>query len=176
VKTWSFGQIGHGPKLMRNDFPASEIEWYPDATGNEILAGYKQEIAEARIQLRTSKVNPHVVDRIFVINKLFEMGLLHLFPELSELAMALKVRQYNEAGEPVKRQGENDPSHYCDGLEYVIWKIVAWDPDFADIYQTTLMGRAAQKKKPTLKAVQVFSLPGSRAIFNLPNPGEGEIR
>jgi hypothetical protein len=86
------------------------------------------------------------------------------------------VRQYNEAGEPVKRQGENDPSHYCDGLEYVIWKIVAWDPDFADIYQTTLMGRAAQKKKPTLKAVQVFSLPGSRAIFNLPNPGEGEIR
>ena len=63
-------------------------------------------------------------------------------PETQPLSMALKVRQYDDHGMPAKGKGPEAVDHDCDGLEYVIWRIVASDPDFKDIWRTGLHSRA----------------------------------
>ena len=93
VKGWEFGEIGHAPTMIRTSFPANEIEWYPDASAAEIVAGYSKEVRDNNIKVRIGTINPSVIDRIFFVNKLFELGLLFLFPDMKDLAMALKVRQ-----------------------------------------------------------------------------------
>lgn len=63
------------------------------------------------------------------------MGLLYVFDckETDELSEALKVRAYDNNGKPEKPGGERDPSHFCDSIEYVIYRIVRSDPDFMDL-------------------------------------------
>jgi hypothetical protein len=137
VKTWSFPEIGDAPRIMRNDFPTQEIYWYPDASGKEVIAGYRAEMRAANIHLRIGTINPDVVDRIYVINKLFRSNRCILFPECGPLSMALKVRQFDDHGNPYKGKGPEAPDHYCDGCEYAAWRIVRSDLDFYDIYATT---------------------------------------
>ncbi len=141
VRTFDFSQIGHAAPMIRTAFPSNNIEWFPDASGYEIVLGYAKEIQAERIECRVGTINPSIVDRIFFVNKLFESGRLFLGPGTEKLAMALKVRQYDDAGKPAKREGPNDPSHGCDSLEYVIWRIVARDPDFNDLWVAGREGR-----------------------------------
>ena len=149
VKAWSFNQIGHAPQIIRSDFPTQEIDWYPDATGKEIIKGYIAEVNQQDIHVKFAAINPNRVDRIFVVNKMLENEQLMLFPgeDVTPVAMALKTRQYEENGEPMKRQGENDPSHYCDSVEYDVFRIIAWDPDFKDYLLATRSGRYEEQKK-----------------------------
>jgi hypothetical protein len=142
IRRWSFAEIGHAPKIIRASFPQNEIRWYPDASGNEIIGGYAAEVRQANIKLRLGSVNPSVIDRIFFVNKLFEMGRLYLWPGCGPLSMALKVRQYNDAGDPEKGKGPEAPDHDCDSLEYVIWRIVCEDRDFFDLWRSSREGRA----------------------------------
>ena len=132
VRGWSFKEIGGGPAIMRSTYPEHQIQWFPDSAGKEILKGYKQEIIDHGIQCRIGSSNPRILDRVFYINKLFKMGLLYVFDckETRDLSEALKVRSYNDLGQPEKGKGENAPDHYCDSLEYVIYRIVRSDPDF----------------------------------------------
>ena len=60
------------------------------------------------------------------------MGLLKVVDckETDMASEALKVRAYNDLGQPEKGKGEDAPDHICDGLEYVIYRIVRSDPDF----------------------------------------------
>ena len=147
-KTWSFAEIGHAPKMIRTDFPANEIEWYPDASGAEIVAGYTREVREANIGIRIGVINPSIVDRIFFVNKLFELGKLVLWPNCGALSMALKVRQYNDKGDPEKGKGPDAPDHYCDSLEYVVWRIVSRDREFLDLWTATRLGRRTITDRP----------------------------
>jgi hypothetical protein len=135
VRGWSFKEIGGGPAIMRSTYPQHSILWFPDSAGKEIIKGYKQEIIDHGIQCRIGSSNPRILDRVFYINKLFKMGLLYVFDckETRDLSEALKVRSYNDLGQPEKGKGENAPDHYCDSLEYVIYRIVRSDPDFMDL-------------------------------------------
>lgn len=135
VKGWSFEDIGVAPAKMRERFPEQEIQWYPDCSGKEVLKGYKDEIIEWGIECRIGSANPRIIDRVFYVNKLFRLGLLQMFDtkETEELGEALKTRQYNEQGQPEKGKGEKSPDHYCDALEYVIYRIVRSDEDFMDL-------------------------------------------
>ena len=135
VRGWSFKEIGGGPAIMRSTYPEHKIQWFPDSAGKEILKGYKQEIIDHGIQCRIGSSNPRILDRVFYINKLFKMGLLYVFDckETAELSGALKVRAYNDLGQPEKGKGEKAPDHFCDALEYVIYRIVRSDPDFMDL-------------------------------------------
>ena len=132
VRGWSFKEIGGGPAIMRSTYPQHQILWFPDSAGKEILKGYKQEIIDNGIQCRIGSSNPRILDRVFYINKLFKMGLLKVFDckETNELSEALKVRAYNDLGQPEKGKGEHSPDHFCDAIEYVIYRIVRSDPDF----------------------------------------------
>lgn len=139
VRGWSFKEVGGAPAIMRNSYPDNTMQWYPDTAGKEIIKGYKQEIIDNGIQCRIGSSNPRILDRVFYINKLFKMGLLYVFDydkddpafrETNELAEALKVRAYNDMGQPEKGKGEHSPDHFCDSLEYVIYRIVRSDPDF----------------------------------------------
>jgi len=130
VRIFEFAEIAHAPKMIKEAFPSNIVEWYPDSSGAEIIQGYSAEIRAAGIQTRIGSVNPSVVDRIFFINKLFDMGKLILWPTAAPLAMALKVRTFDKHGDPEKRQGPDDPSHYADSLEYVCWRVVSSDPAF----------------------------------------------
>lgn len=132
VRGWSFKEIGGGPAIMRSTYQQNQIQWYPDSAGKEILKGYKQEIQDNGIQCRIGSSNPRVLDRVFYMNKLFKMGLLFVFDckETNDVSEALKVRAYNDLGQPEKGKGEHSPDHYCDAAEYVIYRIVRSDPDF----------------------------------------------
>lgn len=135
VRGWSFKEIGTAPAQMRGTYPEHQILWYPDCAGKEIMKGYKQEIIDNAIQCRIGTANPRIIDRVFYINKLFRLGLLKVFDckETEDLAEAIKTRQYNELGVPEKGKGEKSPDHYCDALEYVIYRIVRSDPDFMNL-------------------------------------------
>ena len=135
VRGWSFKEVGGAPSIMRHTYPQNEVLWFPDCSGKEILKGYKQEILDNGIQCRIGTANPRILDRVFYVNKLFKMGLLKVFdcPETDMVSEALKVRAYNDLGQPEKGKGEDAPDHICDGLEYVIYRIVRSDPDFMNL-------------------------------------------
>ena len=135
VRGWSFKEVGGAPALMRGSYPQNQILWFPDCSGKEILKGYKQEILDNGIQCRIGSSNPRILDRVFYVNKLFKLGLLKVFDckETDIVSEALKVRAYNDLGQPEKGKGENASDHICDGLEYVIYRIVRSDPDFMQL-------------------------------------------
>ena len=139
TRGWSFKEVGGAPAIMRNSYPVQTMQWYPDSAGKEIMKGYKQEILDHNIQCRIGSSNPRILDRVFYMNKLFKMGLLYVFDydkddpayrETNELSEAIKVRAYNEMGQPEKGKGDKSPDHFCDALDYVIYRIVRSDPDF----------------------------------------------
>ena len=133
---WSFQEIGSAPQIMRQTYPPNEILWFPDASGKEILKGYKQEIMAQDISLRIGHSNPSIVDRIFMVNKMFKAGRLKVCrSHTTMLTEALKIRQFNDLGVPEKGKGENAPDHICDSLEYVIYRIVMSDRDYLDLAQ-----------------------------------------
>ena len=138
---WDFGEIGHAPKMIRSTFPSNVIEWYPDASSWEIVTGYASEVKANGIECRVGTINPSVIDRVFFVNKLFEMRRLVLWPNCGPLSMALKVRQYNDKGDPEKGKGPEAPDHWCDSLEYVVWRIVWRDPEFKDLWDASRAGR-----------------------------------
>lgn len=134
VKAWSFADIGQAPQIMRQTFPNNRILWYPDCSGKEVLKGYKQEIIDYGIECRIGSANPRIIDRVFYVNKLFRLGLLKVFDKGTDICTeALKTRQYAENGQPEKGKGEEAPDHICDGLEYVIYRIVRSDADFLNL-------------------------------------------
>lgn len=134
VRAWSFGEIGTAPEIMRRTYPQNEILWYPDCSGKEVLKGYRQEIIDNGIQCRIGTTNPRIIDRVFYVNKLFRLGLLFVFDKDTEICTeALKTRQYADNGQPEKGKGEDAPDHICDGLEYVIYRIVRSDADFMNL-------------------------------------------
>lgn len=135
VRGWSFKEVGGAPSIMRSSYPQNQILWFPDCSGKEILKGYKQEIIDNGIQCRIGSSNPRILDRVFYVNKLFKLGLLKVFDckETDIVSEALKVRAYNDLGQPEKGKGEDAPDHICDGLEYVIYRIVRSDPDFMQL-------------------------------------------
>lgn len=142
VKEYSFAAIGDAPRLIRNDFPMNEIFWYPDASAKEVMQGYVKEITSMGIKLRMGTVNPSVTERIFTVNKLYRLDRLHVFNTLKQYPMALKTRQFDKKGDPEKGQGTHAPDHICDASEYVIWRIVSSMPEFRDLYDVVLRGKA----------------------------------
>jgi hypothetical protein len=142
VKEWSFKAIGHAPRIMRETFPMNHIYWLPDASSKEIIAGYQADIRQNDIELRMGSINPPVLERIFIINKLFGLKRLKVFRSLKQWPMALKTRQYNDKGDPEKGNGEFDPSHVADSSEYACWRIVSMLKEFFDLWGMTKSGRA----------------------------------
>lgn len=141
---WSFKEIGGAPHIMRQTYPPNEILWFPDASGKEILKGYKTEVRAEDIKLRIGISNPSIVDRIFFVNKLFKTGKLKVCRKGgAKLIEALKIRQFNDLGVPEKGKGENAPDHPCDALEYVLYRLVMSDRDFRELRQ---LSREAVRK------------------------------
>ena len=143
-RCWSFQEIGAAPQVMRQTYPPNEIYWFPDASGKEIIKGYRSEVAAAGINLRIGVSNPSIVDRIFYVNKLFKTGRLKICRKGgAALIEALKTRQFNDLGVPEKGAGENAPDHICDALEYVTYRLVMADSSFRDLRQ---LSREAVRK------------------------------
>ena len=122
-KEFSFNIVGDAPEILRSTFPASQIDWWPDASSKEIMAGYYKEIADNNIILHQSPSNPSINERIMIVNKMFKTGKLFVSKECKELILALKTRQFDLTGKPEKGKGPKDPDHICDALEYGLWNI-----------------------------------------------------
>lgn len=148
VDAWSFKEIGSAPATMRATFPENHILWFPDCSGKEILKGYRQEIIDNGIECRIGSANPRILDRVFYVNKLFRLGKLKIFSrkECNFVSEALKIRAYNDLGQPEKGKGEDAPDHICDALEYVIYRIVRSDPDFFALKEMSREGKLELEK------------------------------
>lgn len=142
VRGWSFKEIGAAPAEMRGEFPRNRILWFPDTSGKEILKGYRDEIVANGIGCRIGTSNPRILDRVFYINKLFRMGLLKVCrgKRTEEVSEALKTRSYADNGMPEKGAGEYAPDHFCDSLEYVVYRLVKMDADFRVVRELSREG------------------------------------
>jgi len=136
VKDFSFKSIGDIPRILRQHFPKPmQIILIPDASGKEIMAGYAREIRLHNIQLKMAYVNPSITERIFIVNKLFRNGRAFLFKrDAKDYSLALKVRQFDEAGRPSKGRGPKAPDHVCDAGDGAFYRLVGFDADFKDIW------------------------------------------
>jgi len=146
-RTFNFESLGSAPLQMRQAYPTNPIEWFPDASAEEIINLYIKEIRANGIQPRLSGHNPSVIERIFCVNKMFKSGRLFVIDngKNEHLDMSLKVRQFDDKGEPQKGRGEKSPDHVCDALEYVLFRIVMSDLDYRDIAEIAKKMNQAQK-------------------------------
>jgi hypothetical protein len=135
VKEFSFKAIGHAPRLLRESFPHNRIVWYPDNSGKPILGGYVDEIESFQIETVYTGRNPSILDRIFIVNKMFSSGRMVVGKDCKEYSMALKTRQFNDKGVPEKTGGPMDTSHISDGGDYVSFRLVQDHEEFMDLYE-----------------------------------------
>lgn len=134
IKDFSFASIGHAPAIIRGEWPQNRILWFPDASSKEIMAGYRQEILENDIELRMGNVNPPILERIFIKNKLLAQRRLYIFEKCEQYIIALKTRCFDKNGQPEKGSGEKAPDHLCDSSEYCLFRIVSSEPQFFDLW------------------------------------------
>ena len=154
IRDFNFKSIAEAPSTMRNAYPLNRIIWYPDASADEIFQLYSKEIRENGIEVRMSRQNPSVIERTFIVNKLFKtkrMAILNNDDTLN-IRMALKIRQFDELGKPAKGRGENSPDHITDALDYVAFQSVASDVDFIDIFEVAKKMNQSQKIRITSSA------------------------
>jgi len=144
---FNFESLASAPAEMRARYQGNDIRWYPDASAEEIINFYIKEVRQYNIRPMMSPHNPSITERIFVVNKMFKRKLLWVMGGkwTEHLDMALKVRQFDDKGEPAKLRGENAPDHVCDALEYVLFRIVVADVDFRGIYEVAKHLNQAQK-------------------------------
>ena len=133
INNWSFDNIGNAPIIIRNAYPENDIYLYPDSSGKMIMQGYKAEFEAVNIHVMQGVSNPSILTRIFYVNKLFKTNRLFLFKNNDKVAIDLKTRGFDKAGQPEKGGGEKDPSHLMDGLEYGIYRIIQSKPIFWDL-------------------------------------------
>jgi hypothetical protein len=157
-QTFSFKSISDAPRLLRMAYPQNEILWYPDVNAQEVILAFSRELREFNIQMRLSNQNPSVIERIFIANKVFRSHRCYIMDgqlkdlvegcnagNTEELDMALKVRQYDELGNPMKGRGEKSPDHVADANEYVLYRLVSSDSSFLDIWEAAKKMNQAQK-------------------------------
>ena len=137
VAEFSFKAIGHAPRLMREAFPHNHIVWYPDNSGKPVLGGYADEIERYGIETVYAGRNPSILDRVFIVNKLFLVGRLVVGRNCPDTSMMLKTRQFDEKGVPEKGKGPLAPDHRADSLDYVTFRIVVDNEEFMDLYELT---------------------------------------
>ena len=115
ARGWSFKEIGGAPAIMRGTYFDNEILWFPDTAGKETIKGYRDEIIANGIECRFGRKNPPILERVFIINKLFKLGRLKIFnvSETDKISEDLKTRGFNDLGMPSKGKGEDAPDHYC---------------------------------------------------------------
>lgn len=138
IKTLSVSNIGDVPTILRNTFPTQAIFYFPDSGGQSktIINAYMNELRINNIQLRMGTINPNIIERIFIVNKLFKIGRLLLFKGCEDLAVALKTRCFDKLGKPEKGKESTSPDHYCDSLEYVLYRVVSSIAVFMDFMKT----------------------------------------
>jgi hypothetical protein len=138
IKTLSVSNIGDVPTILRNMFPTQAIFYFPDSGGQSktIINAYMNELRINNIQLRMGNINPNIIERIFIVNKLFKMGRLFLFKGCEDLALALKTRCFDKLGKPEKGKDSTSPDHYCDSLEYVLYRVVSSIAEFLEFFRT----------------------------------------
>lgn len=146
-KCFNFKSLRTAPSELRSFYTSNEIFWYPDASAEEIIMAYNKEVMDNNIKVRMSPQNPSIIERTFVVNKMFYTGLMDMNnSELTnDLDMALKIRQFDDKGEPAKGRGEKSPDHVCDALEYVVFRMVSSDADFFHIWDVAKKMNQAQK-------------------------------
>lgn len=133
IAEYSFNVVADAPRILRASFPSQQIVWLPDASAKEIMAGYREEIAQSNVELVLRTINPSVTERILVVNKLFRTGKLKLFQSMKMLSIALKTRQFDDNGEPYKGKGPLAPDHICDAAEYALWHIIQVSNSLRDL-------------------------------------------
>ncbi len=133
VNDFEFEAIGDAPEKFRNTYGNADIFWYPDASGNELINSYSQEMRRHNINVRFSTVNPRILERVFILNKMLAQGQIVIDENCKRLIKALKTRQYAQTGMPEKEGGRDANEHICDACEYVVWRLVQSLPQFANL-------------------------------------------
>lgn len=139
IKEYNFPDIRVAPEVFRGDFPENPIKWIPDATSNNILTQFRQELKAYNIKTVVRRQNPLTRDRNFAINKLFKTGYLYLTPFCKELSNDLTIHQIDpKSGSPMKGQGIKAPDHNTDSLSYLVYHCLTWNRQMKNVYKNMM--------------------------------------
>lgn len=127
---WDY--MGDAPRRLRQMYPTNPIVMIPDASGKEIMSGFRDEVEASNIQIIWNNKNASITERIMAVNKALAWGQLSVM-EYNEfekdslqdkIIMALETRDFDDAGKPRKGKGPNALDHGADSMEYAIWHII----------------------------------------------------
>lgn len=127
---WDY--MGDAPRRLRQMYPTNPIVMIPDASGKEIMSGFRDEVEASNIQIIWNNKNASITERIMAVNKALAWGQLSIM-EYNEfekdslqdkVIMALETRDFDDAGKPRKGKGPNALDHGADSMEYAIWHII----------------------------------------------------
>ena len=127
---WDY--MGDAPRRLRQMYPTNPIVMIPDASGKEIMSGFRDEVESSNIQIVWNNKNASITERIMAVNKALAWGQLSVM-EYNEfekdslqdkIIMALETRDFDDAGKPRKGKGPNALDHGADSMEYAIWHII----------------------------------------------------
>jgi hypothetical protein len=138
VKNIVIQNIGDSAAVIRNFFPTQDILYFPDSGGQSktIITAYLNEYRLHNIQLRMGSINPNIVERVFIVNKLFKLKKLFVFNTCKDMIMDLKIRCFDKLGRPAKGKDEKAPDHNCDSAEYALYRIVNSTNEFLTFMST----------------------------------------
>lgn len=127
---WDY--MGDAPRRLRQMYPTNPIVMIPDASGKEIMSGFRDEVEASNIQIIWNNKNASITERIMAVNKALAWGQLSVM-EYNEfekdslqdkIIVALETRDFDDAGKPRKGKGPNALDHGADSMEYAIWHII----------------------------------------------------
>lgn len=132
--------MGQGLQKLRELYPQNRIIMIPDASGKEIMQGWREEANKYQIELHWNNRNASITERVMAINKAFMLGQLYVMEPLDErsgmrgtelkhslvdkLLLAFETRDFDDAGKPRKGKGPEALDHGADSCEYGIWHIL----------------------------------------------------
>lgn len=132
VNSHHWDYMGDAPRRLREMYPTNPIVMIPDASGKEIMSGFRDEVERAHIQVSWNNKNASITERIMAVNKALAWGQLSVM-EYNEsekdslqdkTIMGLETRDFDDAGKPRKGKGPGALDHSLDSLEYAIWHII----------------------------------------------------
>lgn len=116
--------VGDAPRKLRHLYPNNPITLIPDASGKEIMHGWREEFEKYAVEVTWYNINPSISERILAINKLWRTDRLKIFSNCTRSLECYDLRGFDDEGKPKKGKGPDAFDHWGDSAEYATWHII----------------------------------------------------
>jgi PBSX family phage terminase large subunit len=111
-------------RILLEKYPDYDIHIYPDASGNNRTANATLtniDILREKFTVHVRKSNPRIIERVGVLNKLFQEQRISIDGKNEELILALEQQIFDDNGLPEKSNLHPGNDDYLDALGYMVF-------------------------------------------------------